>query len=79
MHTVDSVISAATTLSVSDRLKLLSALWDSVPDTAEFPLHADWAAELQRRVAAVQHGAATTPWNEVRDAALARIRNGSLR
>lgn len=79
MQTIDSVLSAANELSVSDRLQLLSVLWDSVPDVAEFPLHTAWADELQRRVTAAQKGAATTPWPEVRDAALARIRNGSVR
>lgn len=79
MHTIDSVISAANELSVSDRLQLLSILWDSVPDVTEFPLHTAWEGELRRRVTAVQQGGATTPWHEVRDAALARIRNGSVR
>jgi putative addiction module component (TIGR02574 family) len=79
MHTFDSVLSAAESLSVDDRLRLLSALWDTVPETADFPLHASWSGELERRVASVQSGTPTTPWSEVRDAALVRVRNGEVR
>jgi putative addiction module component (TIGR02574 family) len=76
MNSFDSVLNAAEGLSSDDRLRLLAALWDTVPEPAEFPLHQAWASELERRVSALQAGAPTTPWPEVRDAALARIRNG---
>jgi putative addiction module component (TIGR02574 family) len=79
MTTFDSVLCAAEGLSVPDRLRLLAALWDTVPEVADFPLHDDWATELQRRVSAIRSGAVTTPWPEVRDAALARIRDGQVR
>jgi putative addiction module component (TIGR02574 family) len=79
MNAFDSVVSAAQQLSESERLQLLAVLWDSVPEVAEFPLHDKWAAELERRVSALRHGAPTAPWLEVRDAALARIRNGEVR
>jgi putative addiction module component (TIGR02574 family) len=79
MNAFDSVRSAAEELSASDRLRLLAVLWDTVSEVAEFPLHEAWANELERRVNSVRKGAPTTPWPEVRDAALARIRNGEVR
>lgn len=57
-------------LSVSDRLKLIEQLWDSLPDgveTAEVP---DWhLAELTRRLeAACTTPGVGKPWREVLDA-----------
>jgi putative addiction module component (TIGR02574 family) len=51
-----------------------------VSDDADLPLHQNWAAELERRVAALQAGSAQTiPWETVRDEALARIGHGTSR
>lgn len=78
--TVDfnSVLNDARQLSDAERLRLIDALWDSVPDDADLPLHRAWAAELERRVAAIESGAAkTVPWETVRAEALARIGHGS--
>lgn len=70
----NSVLDAARQLSLEDRLRLIDALWHSVPPDANFPLQADWAAELERRVAGIQAGMAkTAPWTAIRDEALARL------
>jgi len=67
-------------LPVSERLKLIDELWDSViedaPDIA-FPMTPQLAAELDRRLA--EHDAdpsSAIPWVNVRDAAPRRVREG---
>jgi putative addiction module component (TIGR02574 family) len=57
-------------LSPEERLKLIDALWESVPADLDLPLHPDWAPELERRVVAVEAGTATAiPWRTIRQAA----------
>jgi putative addiction module component (TIGR02574 family) len=74
----NSVFNAAQQLQAADRLRLLNALWDTAPADADVPLHDDWSAELEKRVAAIQAGeAALIPWTEIRQAALARIGHGT--
>jgi putative addiction module component (TIGR02574 family) len=47
-------------------------------DTEEQPFSAEWLAEIERRVEAYRSGKEPTiPWPEVRDAALARIRQSA--
>lgn len=76
----ETVFSAATQLSPSDQLRLIDALWDTLPDDAEIPLSEAWAREIERRVAELDQGKAqTVPWTEVREAALDRLRHGETR
>jgi putative addiction module component (TIGR02574 family) len=76
----NSVLNDARRLSESERLRLIDALWESVPDDANFPLDEAWAAELERRVAEIQSGAVeTVPWETIRAEALARIGHGDSR
>ena len=80
MADFDSVLDDARQLSPEDRLKLIDALWGSVPADLDVPLHPDWAPELERRVAAIEAGTATTiPWTTIREEALARIGHGNVR
>ena len=73
----NSVLDGARQLSADDQLRLIDALWDMVPAEATLPLHEEWAAELERRVAAIRAGSAkTVPWTTIRDEALARIGHG---
>ena len=73
MNDFDSVLAAAQRLPQDDRLRLIDALWDSVPPDSEALFSEEWANEIERRVAEVDAGASTVPWTEVRDAALRRI------
>lgn len=76
----ETVLSAASQLSHPDQLRLIDALWDTLPDDAEIPLSDAWAREVERRVAELDQGMAKTiPWSEVRDAALARLRHDETR
>lgn len=77
MNDFHTVLSAAQQLPERDRLRLIDALWDTVPPESESPFSDEWAREIERRVAELDAGTAkTVPWSEVRDAALARIRHG---
>jgi putative addiction module component (TIGR02574 family) len=74
MTSFDSVLSAANQLPLADRLRLIHALWNSVPESAAQPLSAEWEAEIDRRLDEFDRGSLPTrPWPEVRDEALARL------
>jgi putative addiction module component (TIGR02574 family) len=78
MSTYELVLSAATQLPERDRVRLIEALWDTVPDDAEVPLSGEWLAEIDRRVDQMERGEGPTySWPEARDAALARLRHGT--
>jgi putative addiction module component (TIGR02574 family) len=75
-----TVLDAAQRLEAEDRIRLINALWDTVPENADLPLDPAWGPELQRRAAALDSGEMTTiPWATVRDEALARIGHGTAR
>lgn len=77
MSEFDSVLSAAQQLPDQDRLRLIDALWESVPPDAEFSFSDEWAREIERRVAELDAGASqTVPWYRIRDEAIARIGHG---
>ena len=77
MNDFRSILSAAQQLHEQDRLRLIDALWDTVPAESEAPFSDQWAREIERRVAELDAGtAATVPWSQIRDEALARIGHG---
>jgi putative addiction module component (TIGR02574 family) len=77
MSNYDSVLSAANELPATERLRLIDALWESIPPEEEASLSADWVAEIERRMDEIESNRAqTVPWSQVRDEALARLRHG---
>ena len=79
MSTFDSILGEAAQLPTEDRLRLIEALWDSVPPEVDLPIHADWEQELTERVAKIENGTANTvAWATIRQEALARIGHGNL-
>jgi len=77
MTDFDTVLSAAQRLPDDERLRLIDALWDSVPVEAVAPLPEEWIREIERRVAELDTGTAETlPWSRIRDEALARLGHG---
>ena len=73
MNDFRSVLLAAQQLPERDRLRLIDALWETVPPELESPFSDEWAREIERRVAELDAGTATTiPWTQIRDEALAR-------
>jgi putative addiction module component (TIGR02574 family) len=75
----NSVLDHARQLSPQDQAKLIDALWDSVPEDVDIPLHPEWGPELERRVAALQAVRGNSiPWTQIRAEALARIGHGTV-
>lgn len=74
MADLETVLAEATRLPVTDRLHLIEALWDTVPEDSLPPLSNAWLAEIERRSAEFDAGSAVTvPWEEVRADALGRL------
>jgi len=72
-----SVLSAAQQLPEQDRLRLIEALWDTVPPEEDAPFSTEWAREIEARVAELDAGTAqTVPWSIIRAEALGRIGHG---
>ncbi len=70
----NAVLSDARQLTEGERLRLIDALWNTVPDDAALPLHQEWGPEIERRMAAIHAGTATLiPWETIRDESLRRI------
>lgn len=69
-------------LSVADRIRLVEELWDSIAEDAPevvFPMSAELAAELDRRVAeADANPEAGRSWEEVRARLLSPDRRGEV-
>jgi putative addiction module component (TIGR02574 family) len=79
MVSFNSVLEHARKLSTQDQVRLIDALWDTVPADADIPLHPDWEAELERRVRELKSGSETTvAWSQIRTEALARIGHGGV-
>ena len=76
MSDFDSVLAAAQQLPDADRLRLIDALWDSVPPDSDVPFSDEWAGVIERRVAELDSGTAkTVPWPDIRDEALRLLRS----
>lgn len=74
MTTYESLLLDASQLPVADRIQLIDALWDTVPEDSLPPLSNDWVAEIQRRSAEYDAGlVVTVPWEEIRADALRRL------
>jgi putative addiction module component (TIGR02574 family) len=73
MPDFQSVLSDASQLPVAQRVELIEALWDTVPDDALPPLSAEWLSEIDRRSAEFDAGAVTAiPWEQIKADALRR-------
>jgi putative addiction module component (TIGR02574 family) len=75
----NSVLDSARQLTPRDQARLIDALWELVPDNVELPLHPEWEAELERRVADLKSSAQkTVPWSQIHSEALARVHHGRV-
>ena len=54
------------TICFSARAALAAKLIDSLDTVVDADAEAQWAVEIRRRVAALDAGAPTTPWDEAR-------------
>jgi putative addiction module component (TIGR02574 family) len=70
MMTFNEVFDAAQALPASDRIRLMEALWEAVPESDWPPPNEEWIAESQRRSAEYGAGASTvSSWPEVKERA----------
>ena len=75
MTTFEDVLSAARSLNVTERMRLVDTLWEEVSPTDWQPPSEAWIAEVQRRSAEYDAGRMTaSSWSEVQ--ARARRRAG---
>ncbi len=69
-----SVLSAANQLPIVEKVQLIEALWNTVPEENLPPLSDEWLAEIRRRSDEFDSGqVATVPWETVRAEAMRRI------
>jgi putative addiction module component (TIGR02574 family) len=70
MTTYQSILAQASELPVEERIKLIDALYETVPQP---PLDEEWLAEIERRSAEYDAGQVKgIPWEEVRANAFRR-------
>jgi putative addiction module component (TIGR02574 family) len=77
MSDYDTLLANAAQLPVDARIRLIDALWDTLPDDVESPLSDEWLAEIERRSAEYDAGMVhPIPWEQIRTEALRRL-NGA--
>jgi putative addiction module component (TIGR02574 family) len=73
MPTIESLLADAVRLPVADRIQLIDAIWDTLPEESLAPLSDEWIAEIHRRSAEYDSGSEeTVSWQEIRTEALRR-------
>ena len=74
MSNIQSVLAEAAQLSVGDRLQLIEALWDTLPQGQMPPLSDEWNREIKQRLAEFDAGTVEPiPWSEILTNALQRL------
>jgi len=69
----EALLADATQLPLAERIQLIEALWDTVPDDSLPPLSEEWLTEIRRRSAEYDSGTVeVVPWEEIRADALRR-------
>ncbi len=73
MSDYDSLLSNASQLPVDQRIELIEALWNTVPNDVVPLLSDEWQSEIQRRSAEYDTGSVQPiPWEQIRADALQR-------
>jgi putative addiction module component (TIGR02574 family) len=73
MPTIESLLADAVQLPIADRIQLIDAIWDTLPEESLAPISDEWIAEIQRRSAEYDSGSGVTvSWQEIRTEALRR-------
>lgn len=74
MLTYERLLADAAQLPVADRIRLMDAISETLPDRSLPPLSDEWLAEIQRRSTEFNSGAVETiPWEQVKAEALLRL------
>ncbi len=73
MPEYEALLAEASRLPLGERIQLIEALWDTVPEESLPPLSDAWIAEIERRSAEYDAGSVqAVPWEQVRADALRR-------
>jgi putative addiction module component (TIGR02574 family) len=73
MSTYDSLLADAARLPIGERVQLIEALWETVPEDALPGLSAEWLDEIKRRSAEYDAGLVQPiPWETIRSDAKRR-------
>ena len=73
MSDVQSILISASQLSVTERLELIDALWETVPSVDLPPLSDEWRLEIDRRSKELDSGEVSAiPWAQIRSEAFRR-------
>jgi putative addiction module component (TIGR02574 family) len=68
-----TLLADASNLPVPDRIQLIEALWDTLPEDSLPPLTDEWLVEIKRRSAEYDAGTVqTVAWEKIRGEALRR-------
>lgn len=80
MTSYEAVLNDATQLPVEQRVQIIDALWETVPEEAALSLSPEWMDEIERRSSAYEAGEMETfTWEQVRTEARRRAEmNGFL-
>ena len=74
MSTYETLLADAAQLPVANRLRLIDAIEETLPDDCLPPLSDEWLAEIRKRSAELDAGTVETiPWEQVRAAARLRL------
>jgi putative addiction module component (TIGR02574 family) len=74
MPNLETLLSDAAQLPVSERIELVEAIWETLPADSLPPLSEEWIEEIRRRSAEYDSGAVgTVPWEQVKAEALRRV------
>ena len=74
MLTYETLLADAAQLPVAERIQLIDAIWETLPDDSMPPLSEEWIAEIRRRSAEFDSGSVKTiPWEQVKAEALRRV------
>jgi putative addiction module component (TIGR02574 family) len=70
MAAFDDILGAAQSLPPSDQIRLIGALWDTIPVEQSLAPSSEWIDEVQHRSAEYEAGRMpAAPWPEVRERA----------
>ena len=73
MSNYEALLADASRLPIAERIQLIEALWETVPDDNLPALSDEWLTEIQRRTADFDSGSGqTVPWEQIRADALRR-------
>jgi putative addiction module component (TIGR02574 family) len=74
MSTLEKLLADAALLPVEDRIQLIDAIWETLPEESLPPLSSEWMTEIQRRSAEIDADTAeTVSWEQVRAEAMHRL------